>query len=70
LTLHPDPYRFLVASGQVASTAGGKSQPPHIRIWNYNTLETFMVIEHTFERQIIGLSFSKAGKIQNQVTID
>ena len=26
LTLHPDPYKFLVASGQVAGTENGRRQ--------------------------------------------
>ena len=45
MTLHPDTSRFLVASGQVAGHGNGTTRPPHIRIWNYNTLETFQVIE-------------------------
>ena len=58
MALHPDPSRFLVATGQVAGHGNGVSRPPHIRLWNHNTLETMHVIESTFERQIVALAFS------------
>ena len=63
--MHPDPYKFLVASGQVAGTEGGRSQPPHIRLWNHHTLETMTIIDHGFERQIVSLAFSRVdgGKV-------
>jgi len=58
MALHPDPSRFLVATGQVSGHGNGTTRPPHIRIWNYNTLETVQIIESGFERQILALAFS------------
>ena len=70
LTLHPDPYRFLVASGQVAGQDNGKSRPPHIRIWNHHTLETMFTIEHGFERQLLSLCFSKSDGGKKLAAVD
>lgn len=58
MALHPDPLRFLVATGQVSGHGNGITRAPHIRLWNHNTLETLLVIEDGFERQLLALAFS------------
>ncbi|CBY37642.1 unnamed protein product, partial [Oikopleura dioica] len=60
LALHPDASRCLVATGQCAGNGNGVTRPPHVRLWNYNTLETFHVINAAFDKQVVALAFSRA----------